>query len=151
MKFRLYFIVTFIIGLLSYALNWNSLSNIDPNCSKDVLKISNKLLFTSSIVLLVLSIASVFKNDNVIDIELYSIIFLIISLFFIVLSIINLVNGKQIKQSPTTTPTTTPKQKIEEYTECISNIVSIINLLLGITLGIYSVYHIKNIINFNII
>ena len=140
MNFRLYFIVSLIIGLISYSLNWNSLSNIDPNCSKEVLKISNRLLFTSSIVLLLLSFASIFKENN--DIEFYPVIFLIISIIFIVLSIINLINGKQIKESVVTT--STPNQKVvAEYTECVSNIVSVLNLLTGIILGIFSIYYLK--------
>ena len=140
MNFRLYFIVSLIIGLISYSLNWNSLSNIDPNCSKEVLKISNRLLFTSSIVLLLLSFASIFKENN--DIEFYPVIFLIISIIFIVLSIINLINGKQIKESVVTT--STPNQKVvAEYTECVSNIVSVLTLLTGIILGIFSIYYLK--------
>jgi len=148
MEFRLYFIVILIIGTISYALNWNSLSSIDPNCSKDILKISNRLLFTSSIVLITISFVSIFKQTN--DIVFYPLIILISALFFIVLSIINLINSKQIKESPVTTPI--QEKIIIEYTECVSNIVSIINLIIGIVLISYSVYYFKNeIINFNII
>ena len=145
MEFRLYFIVSLIIGVLSYSLNWNSLSNIDPNCTQDILKISNKLLFTASIVILTLSFISIFKDKDD-DIVFYPIIFLIISLFFVILSIINLVNGKQVKKIPgqTTTPV------LVEYTECINNILSTINLLMGIILGFFSIYYLKNeILNFD--
>jgi hypothetical protein len=168
MNFRLYFIVILIFGIFSYCLNWNSLCNIDPNCSVDILNTSNKLLFTSSIVLSALSFISIFKtNDNIV---FYPIIFLIIALVFIVLSIINLVNGKQLKNSisttttpattttpvttttpatttpVTTTPVTTTPIKLDEniYTECVSNITSVLNLLIGIIIGMISIYYLKN-------
>jgi len=172
MNFSLYFSVTLIFGIFSYVLNWNSLCNIDPNCSVDILNISNKLLFTSSIVLLALSFISIFKPKD--DTVFYPVIFLIIALGFIVLSIINLVHGKQNKNTPiittpaTTTPVTTIKQnkntptpatttpvttiKPDEniYTECVSNITSVLNLLIGIIIGMISIYYLKNeIFNFS--
>ena len=150
MEFRIiYFIVTFLFGIIAYSLNWNSLINIDPNCSKDVIKISNNLLFTSSIVLIVLSCATIFKTNN--DIKFYPVIFLIISLVFLVLSITNLINGKQTNNPPTTNPpTTTPiiTQTLKPIiTECVSIIVSVFNLIIGIILGIFSIfsiYYLKN-------
>ncbi len=149
MVFHIYFITTLIIGLVSYLLNWNSLTNIDPNCSKEILKISNKVLFTSSIVIIVLSFASIFKVED--DIIFYPLIFILMSLLFIVFSIINLVHGKQIKDYPaTTTPTPTTPTLIEntkkEYAECVSSIVSVLNLIIGIVLGAFSVYYLKKII-----
>ena len=144
MNFSLYFIITFIVGIISYCLNWNSLCNIDPNCSVDILNTSNKLLFTSSIVLSALSFISIFKTKEII--VFYRFIFLFIALCFIVLSIINLVNGKQIKNFPkTTTPATTPIKSVENiYIECVSNITSVLNLLIGIFIGILTVYYLKN-------
>jgi len=130
MNFSLYFSVTLIFGIFSYVLNWNSLCNIDPNCSVDILNISNKLLFTSSIVLLALSFISIFKPKD--DTVFYPVIFLIIALGFIVLSIINLVHGKQNKNTPiittpaTTTPVTTIKQNKNTPTPATTNPVTTI-------------------------
>lgn len=155
MNFSLYFIVTIIFGIFSYCLNWNSLCNIDPNCSVDILNTSNKLLFTSSIVLSSLSFISIFikTKENTV---FYPIIFLIIALGFIGLSIINLVHGTQIKNTPTTTtpqtttPITTIKPDENIYTECVSNITSVLNLLIGIIIGMLSIYYLKNeIFNFS--
>lgn len=145
MKFRLYFIVSLIFGLLTYSLNWNSLSNIDQNCTQDILKISNKLLFTISIIILTLSFISIFKDEEN-DVSFYPIIFLILSLFFVVLSIINLINSKKNPKQ-----TTTPENSVKpEEIECVSIIVSIINLLTGIILGMFSIYYLKNeILNFS--
>ena len=85
------------------------------------------------------------------NIKFYPVIFLIISLVFLVLSITNLINGKQTNNPPTTNPpTTTPiiTQTLKPIiTECVSIIVSVFNLIIGIILGIFSIfsiYYLKN-------